>query len=305
MADINILKGHLAAGSAYAIFGINIVLCKDIAACGIISPTALFTLRAIGAAFLFWTISLFCPKEKVDKKDLPKIAAASFVGLFVPQLTFLSACKMATAIDIAILGTLSPIYTMFIAAIVLKEPVTVKKAGGVITSFAGVIFLIYNSVVNHNGVDITSPWGIVLLILNAFSFASYLGIFKPLIMKYNVITFMKWMFLFALIISLPFSFKDLITTQYSTLPLNVILEIAFLIIFATFVAYFLIPIGQKNIRPTLVSMYSYLQPIIAAAVAIAVGMDKLSWQKILATMLVITGVIIVNRSRAATVQHKG
>ena len=301
MADTNILKGHLAAGCAYTIFGLNIVFCKDIAACGIISPIALFTMRAIGAALLFWMISLFGPKEKVSRKDLPKIAAASFIGLFVPQLTFLSACKMATAIDIAILGTLSPIYTMFVAAIVLKEPVTAKKAGGVVTSFAGVVFLIYNSVVSNNGVDVTSPWGIVLLILNAFSFASYLGIFRPLIMKYSVITFMKWMFLFSLAISLPFSFKDLISAQYSAIPGNVILEIGFLIFFATFVAYFLIPIGQKHIRPTLVSMYSYLQPIIAAAIAIAIGMDRLSWQKILATILVVTGVVIVNRSRAAAI----
>lgn len=301
MADREILKGHLAAGCAYTIFGVNIVLCKDIAACGLISPIALFSLRAIGASLLFWIISVFSPKEKVDRKDLPKIAAASFIGLFIPQFTFLSACKMATAIDIAILGTLSPIYTMFIAAIVLKEPVTVKKAGGVMISFAGVVFLILNSVVSHNGVDVTSPLGILLLILNAFSFASYLGIYRPLIMKYSVITFMKWMFLFALAISLPFSFKDLMTIQYAAIPANVIWEILFLIVFATFVAYFLIPIGQKHIRPTLVSMYSYLQPIIAAVIAIAVGMDKLTWQKILATLLVITGVIIVNRSRAAAV----
>lgn len=299
MAETNILKGHLAAGLAYVIFGLNIVFCKDIAACGIVSPIALFTLRAIGASILFWIIGLFVKDEKVDKKDLPRIAAASIVGLFVPQLTFLAACTMTTAIDIAILGTLSPIYTMLIAAIVLKEPVTIKKAAGVFTSFAGVVFLIYNSVVSQNGVNVTSPWGIVLMILNSLSFASYLGIFRPLIMKYSVITFMKWMFLFALLISLPFSAKDLLITDYLSIPTNVIWEIAFLIFFATFVAYFLIPVGQKNIRPTLVSMYSYLQPIIAAAIAIAVGMDKLNWQKIIATTLVIAGVVAVNRSRAA------
>lgn len=292
------LAGHLAAGGAYAIFGLNIVFCKDIASSEVISPIALFTWRAVGGAILFWAISLFLPKEKVCGRDLLKIAAAAFIGLFVPQLTFLAACTMTTAIDISILGTLSPIFTMFIAALVLKEPITFKKAGGVAISFAGILFLIFNSAVRHNGVQNSSTWGIIMMLLNSFSFAAYLGIFRPLISKYSVVTFMKWMFLAALLISFPFSARDLFSTDYAAIPVNVLWEIGFLIFFATFVAYFLIPIGQKNIRPTLVSMYSYLQPIIAVAIAVATGMDRLSWQKILATVLVVGGVLIVNRSRA-------
>ena len=80
---------------------------------------------------------------------------------------------------------------------------------------------------------------------------------------------------------------------------SVLWEIAYVIIFATFVAYFLIPVGQKQLRPTVVSMYSYLQPIIAAAVSVVVGMDRFTWQKALAIVLVFVGVALVNRSRAA------
>lgn len=290
--------GHLAAGAAYTIFGLNIVFCKDIASSQVISPIALFTWRAIGAGILFWVISLFMPKEKVCGRDLLRIAAAAFIGLFVPQLTFLAACTMTTAIDISILSTLSPIFTMFIAALVVKEPITFKKAGGVAISFAGILFLIFNSTVRHNGVETSSAWGIILMLLNSFSFAAYLGIFRPLISKYSVVTFMKWMFLAALLISFPFSAKDMFSTSYTAIPSNVLWEIGFLIFFATFVAYFLIPVGQKNIRPTLVSMYSYLQPMIAAAIAVASGMDRLSWQKILASVLVVGGVLIVSKSRS-------
>lgn len=292
--------GHTATAGAYAIFGINIVFCKDITACGLISPIALFSLRAIGASALFWLISLFTPRENVAPGDMWKIVLASLLGLFVPQLTFLAACRMTTAIDISVISTIVPIFTMFIAAIALKEPITVKKAAGVAISFAGVLLLIFNSVVTTNRVDKSSPWGIALMLLNGLSFASYLGIFRPLISKYSVVTFMKWTFLSALIISLPFSARGLVTTAYTAISGKVWLEIGFLVFFATFVAYFLIPIGQKNIRPTLVSMYTYLQPTIAVAVAIAIGMDALTWQKTLATILVVSGVIIVNRSRAAS-----
>lgn len=293
------LIGNLAAAGAYIIFGLNIVFCKDIANSGMIAPLPLFTLRAIGASILFWLLSLVRPKEKVAKKDLIRIAFASFVGMFIPQMSFLVAITMATTIDTSIISTLAPIFTMFIAAIVLKEPITFKKAGGVAISFAGVLILIFNSVTASNGIDHTTPLGLVLLFLNALSFAAYLGAFRPLISRYSVVTFMKWMFLFAFITAIPFSFNGLIHTQFAAIPGKVMLDIGFLIFFATFVAYLLIPIGQKNIRPTIISMYSYLQPIIAAVIAVIVGMDVFTWKKLAAAALVITGVIIVNGSKAA------
>ena len=292
------LKGHLSIAAAYTIFGLNLVFCKDIANSGAVSPYVLFTLRAIGASALFWLLSLLTPKERLERKDYWKIAAASLVGLFIPQMTFLMAITMTSAIDTAIIGTLGPVFTMIFAFLFLREPITGKKAGGVALSFAGILFLIFNSV-HEGGAAATSPMGVALLLVNSLSFSLYLGLFRPLISKYSVITFMKWSFLFSLIVSLPISAKGLVTTDYAAIPGNVLWEIGYLIFFATFVAYFLIPYGQKFIRPTLVSMYSYLQPIIAAIVSILAGVDTLSWQKILASVLVVGGVILVSRSRAA------
>lgn len=283
--------------AAYTIFGLNLVFCKDIANSGTISPYVLFTLRAIGASALFWILSFFLPKEKIEKGDYLKIAAASFVGLFVPQMTFLMAITMTSAIDTAIIGTLGPIFTMFFAFFFLGEPITGKKAGGVALSFAGILFLIFNSV-HEGGAAATSPWGVVLLLVNSLSFSLYLGIFRPLISKYSVVNFMKWCFLFSLVISLPVSFTGLVNTDYTSIPSIVRWEIGYLIFFATFVAYFLIPYGQKCIRPTLVSMYSYVQPIVTAIVSIWAGLDALTWQKVLASALVVGGVVLVSRSRA-------
>ena len=291
------LKGHLAIGAAYTIFGLNLVFCKDIANSDTISPYVLFTLRAFGASVLFWLLSAFLPKEKIDRGDYWKIAAASLVGLFIPQMTFLMAITMSSAIDTAIISTLGPIFTMFFAFLFLGEPITGKKAGGVALSFAGILFLIFNSV-HAGGAAVTSPLGIALLLLNSLSFSLYLGLFRPLISKYSVVTFMKWTFLFSLIVSLPISAKGLVTTDFLAIPTNVRWEIGFLIVFATFVAYFLIPYSQKLIRPTLVSMYSYLQPIIAAIASIWSGIDTLTWQKILAAVLIVGGVVLVSRSRA-------
>lgn len=188
---------------------------------------------------------------------------------------------------------------MFVAALVLKEPITLKKAGGVVLSFAGILFLILNSVSLGGGAATTSLAGIILQLCNGLVFALYLGIFKPLISKYQVVTFMKWMFLFSMLVSLPFGAKELITLDYSALPNAYIGELLYLIVCSTFIAYFLIPVGQKILRPTVISLYSYVQPMIATVISIYLGMDVVTWQKVLAAVAVFAGVILVNKSRAA------
>ena len=120
--------GHLACFIAYAIFGINIIVCKDLTSSRLISPIALFCLRSLGAGSLFWLISCFLPKEKVEKKDYGKIMMASLLGFFLTQITFLMAIPDITPMDCSIVSSLSPIYTMFIAAYALKEPITLRKA---------------------------------------------------------------------------------------------------------------------------------------------------------------------------------
>ena len=291
--------GHIAAFIAYAIFGFNIIVCKDLTSGGLIPPLGIFTLRSLVAGALFWLVSLFMPKEKVDKKDYIKIFAASMIGFFTCQITFLVGIPHITPMDCSVLTAMAPIYTMAIAAIAIKEPITLKKSIGVAISFAGIIYLILSRVTVDGGVAASTPLGIFMIVLNSLSFSMYLGIFKPLIAKYSAVTFMKWIFLFSACVATPFSLNGLINVDWSGIPSKQYAELAYLIICATFITYFLIPLAQKRIRPTLISMYSYVQPIIAIAVSISIGMDTLTWQKVLATTLVFGGLIIVSRSRAA------
>lgn len=291
------LIGHLACFLAYAIFGFNIIVCKDLTAGRLISPLAIFTLRSLGAGALFWLISFFTQKEKVEKKDYAGIFVASMLGFFVCQVTFLVGIPHITPMDCSVLSAISPIYTMIIAAIVLKEPITWQKAGGVAISFAGIIYLIVSRT-SAAGTAETSLFGILMLILNSLSFSMYLGIFKPLIGKYSVVTFMKWIFLFAFVVSAPFSAREIVTLDWSAIPAIQFAELAFLIFCATFITYFLIPVGQKRIRPTLVSMYSYVQPIIAIVISITVGMEMLTWSKVLAAVMVFGGVVVVSYSKS-------
>lgn len=291
--------GHGAAFIAYAIFGFNIIICKDLTSGGLIPPLGIFTLRSLVAGALFWIVSMFQPREQVERKDYIKIFAASMLGFLTCQVTFLVGIPHITPMDCSILTAMAPIYTMAVAAIAIKEPITFKKAGGVALSFAGIIYLIVSRVTAPGGTAESSPFGIFMIILNSLSFSMYLGIFKPLIAKYSAVTFMKWIFLFSALVATPISLGGLIEVEWAAIPAKQYAELAYLIICATFITYFLIPLAQKRIRPTLISMYSYVQPIIAIAVSIAIGMDVLTWQKALATVLVFSGVVIVSRSRSA------
>lgn len=296
MATKDSITGHAAAFIAYAIFGFNIIVCKDLTSGHLIPPLGIFTIRSLTAGALFWIVSAFMPKEKIDRKDYIRIFAASMLGFFTCQVTFLVGIPYITPMDCSILTAMSPIYTMAIAAIAIKEPITLKKATGVAISFAGIIYLIVSRVTAPGGIAESTPFGIFMIILNCLSFSMYLGIFKPLIAKYSAVTFMKWIFLFSACVSAPLSMKGLMKVEWAAIPPIQYAELAYLVICATFVTYFLIPVAQKRIRPTLVSMYSYVQPIIAIVISIMIGMDALTWQKVVAAAMVFGGVIIVSYS---------
>lgn len=295
MKESKIVLGHLACFMAYVIFGLNIVVCKDLTASNTISPLALFSLRSAGAAIIFWLLSLFSKGEKMERGDLFKIFLASMLGFVLTQVTFLMAISDITPMDCSVLASLSPIYTMFIAAVALKEPITVKKVSGVLISLAGVLYLIIGSASRGGETKLA---GVLLMVVNSVSFALYLGIFKPLIGKYSLLTFIKWIFLFATAVSLPFTFTEIVRVDFFALPPEFIWELLFLILFATILTYSLVPFAQKHIRPTLVSMYSYVQPIVAIVLSIMAGMDSLTFPKLIATVMVFGGVVIVSFSKS-------
>ena len=263
------LTGNLACLAAYLIFGFNIVCCKNIANDGHVPPMSLFLMRSAGALVLFWVMSLCLPearRERVERGDLWKIAVASLLGLFLTQFAFLKAI------------TMTPVMTMVVAAVVLKDRITWQGVVGLGVSLPGVLFIVLNSVTGASGAEHTSFGGVLLMFVNATAFACYVGVFKPIIQKYHVVTFMKWMFLFSTLYALPFS-GGVLSIEYGAIPWNIVLQILYVVVGATFVAYFLIPVGQKRLKPVLVCMYSYVQPVVAMCISLAVGLDTMTWAK--------------------------
>jgi drug/metabolite transporter (DMT)-like permease len=253
-------------------------------------------LRIAGAGILFWIVSIFMKEDKVSPRDLFMLFFAGILGVAVNQFAFIEGLSMTSPINAAIIVTLTPIITMVLAAIYQKEPITRKKVAGVFIGACGAVLLILTAAqaISNTG----SMMGNMLCLLSSASYALYLTAFKRLINKYSPVTLMKWMFLFSAIVTLPLCLGDMRSVPWQTIPLNEYLRIGYVVILATFVTYMLIPVGQKQLRPTTLSMYNYLQPVVASLAAIAMGLDSFGWNTALAAVLVFCGVYIVTQSKS-------
>jgi drug/metabolite transporter (DMT)-like permease len=211
-------------------------------------------------------------------------------------MSFIAGLSRTSPIDASVITTLVPIITMILAAFFLKEPITWKKVIGVLVGAFGALLLIFNG--NIMSYSATNVAGNLLCMLSCFAFAIYLTAFKKLIIRYSAITSMKWMFLSSTICSLPFCRSDISAVNYAAMPVDIYFRIMYVVIMATFISYTLIPVGQKLLRPTIVGMYNYIQPLVSSFVAVILGMDTFGWTKSFAAILIFLGVYIVTQSKS-------
>lgn len=290
--------GHITMFSVVCFFAINIPISKYLLQSGYISAYGLTMARVLFAAIAFWIVSLFTQKEKVDKKDHLILLGGAFLGIIFNQGLFIFGLSNTSPVDASIITTSSPLFAMIIAALVLKEPITTQKVSGVFLGGLGAIFLVYSS---HHGdiVADSSMTGNLAVVGSSLSYATYLVITRPLTSKYSAGTIMKWMFLYAAIALLPFFHQDLTTAPlFQQSDITPYLLIGYTLLFATVIAYMLIPVAQKRIRPTTISMYNNLQPLIASFIAIFLGQDHFSFEKAISAVLILVGVYLVTQSKS-------
>jgi drug/metabolite transporter (DMT)-like permease len=290
-------KGHLVTAVAYILFGLNIPAVKSVIGHGGITGWSVTFYRMAGAAVLFWVASLFVKREKVPLRDIGLIFLAGLFCILFNQSAFIVGLSLTSPIDAGVMTTLTPVLTMVLAAVFLREPITWMKAGGVAVGATGALILVLGggALAGRGGASVA---GDLLVAGSSLSFAIYLTAFKRLITTYSPVTLMRWMFLFSALLVLPLSWREVAAVDYSALDAGVWATIAFIVAGGSFITFFLIPIGQRFLRPTVLGMYNYLQPLIAALVAVAAGMDTFGVTKGVATVLVFAGVWIVTRSRA-------
>jgi drug/metabolite transporter (DMT)-like permease len=282
---------HLSLLGANIIYGLNYSIAKAVMP-DHIKPFALVSVRSISAAALFWITSLFIPKEPVTRKDLLFLFGCSFFGVVINQTLFLVGLDMTTPVNSSIILSTNPIFAFIFAALILKERITFLKGTGLAIGLSGVLLLIL-----QNGVPNLSSktfLGDIFSMVNTISWAFYTVIIKRMLEKYHPVTVMKWTFLFGMLTNIPAGYHQWSTMDWSTIPLTAWLQIGFVIVGATYLGYLLITFGLRRLSPTIVSTYTYTQPIIAAYLATIMGQDHISMVMIIAALLIFTGVFVVS-----------
>lgn len=285
----------LCALGATTIYGLNHTIAKVIMP-EYIGALGLVQLRVVGATALFWATSLFFPKEKIDRGDFMKIAIATFFGMCLNMLMFIKGLSLSTPINSSVIVTLTPIMVMILSAFFLKEKITITRGVGILAGFGGALLLIlHGSNFSVNASNI--PLGNSMMFINALCYGTYLVLIKPMTQKYSSITLMKWMFLGGVFLNLPVTFSEFIEVEWSSLPFEATWRMAFVVIGTTFLTYLLNVYALKTLSPTTVGAFVYLQPLIGIMFALYTGNDAIDIIKILATILVFSGVYLVTQKK--------
>lgn len=253
--------------------------------------------RVAGACLLFWIASLFAPKEQVPWRDRLMFIGAALTGLLFNQCCFTIGLSITSPINASIVTTSMPIFAMILAALILREPITGKKALGVLMGCSGALILILSSAA-HADARVGDIRGDLLCSFAQFSFALYLSLFNPLIKRYNVFTVNKYMFSWATLILLPLSSYHVYGVISQPIPLLTWIEVGYVVVCGTFFCYILTMIGQRTLRPTVVSVYNYVQPIVAVAASLIMGISTMKLTHVLAVVLVFSGVWLVVKSKS-------
>lgn len=290
------LIAHLAILGSCIGWGLMAPICKDAMLHGVDAVT-MVTFRVTGACLLFWIASCFAPKEVVPLKDKLQFIGAALFGLLINQYSFTVGLSITSPINASIVTTTMPIFAMLLSALILKEPITGKKALGVMMGCSGALILILTSATHADG-KVGDIRGDLLCLLAQLLFALYLSLYNPLIRRYNVFTINKYMFSWSTLLLLPFTFTHVREAVSVPVPSETWWEVAYVVCIGTFFCYILTMIGQQILRPTVVSVYNYVQPVVAAAVSLLMGIGILKPTHALAVVLVFSGVWLVTKSRS-------
>ncbi len=295
------LIAHIALISSNLIFGFNYVISKGIMP-NYFKPQDIVFYRIFGALLLFWIYSLFFKAEKIDKKDYFRFFLCGLFGVFINQYMFFEGLNLTSPIDASIIQISNPVIVLLLAYFMVKERLTASKITGLFLAGLGALMVVFES--NGSSSKESSMLGNGMILINAISYALYIVLSKPLVMKYQTHTLMKWFFTTGAVLVFPFVFFLSDTTDYYNYPIHVWGSMIYIILATTFLAYLLVISSMKELSPSVVGVYIYSQPFIASIFALWLGMGSLSVIKVFAACLIFAGVYLVSKSKKKEVFSK-
>ena len=276
-------------------YGVTFTIAKDVMPL-YIDAYGFILLRVGGSVIIFWLVWLFMTKEKILLSDFPRIIAAAFFGVAFNMLTFFKGLSLTSPISAAVIMVSTPMIVLTLSALIMKERMQKRMVFGILLGLIGTAFLIMYG--KSIGSATNAGLGNFLVLVNAISYGYYLIIVKKLMDKYNAFTFVKWIYLFGFIMVLPFGWGQFQTVNWVLVPMDIYWKIAFVVVISTFLTYLLNLLSMKELKPTTVAVFIYLQPLFATVFAISLGKDELSLVKIGSALLIFIGVYLVTQKKS-------
>ena len=282
---------HILIFIANLIYAINYTFAKDVMP-DFIQPSGFILLRVTGAVTLFLIFYFLFVNEHVENKDMIRLAICGVFGVAINQLLFFEGLNLTTPINAAIIMTINPILVIIMSALILFEKINIRKGLGIALGLVGASTLILNGgSVSGNA---NYMLGNMFVFVNAASYGLYLVLVKPMMQKYHPITVMVYVFGFGFLYVLPFGYTELMAVDWLSFPPIIIWEVLFVVICTTVIAYLLNSSALKLLNPSTVSIYIYLQPVLATLFAIFRGADTIDEMKIVSAIIIFVGVYLVS-----------
>ncbi len=279
---------HLVTLGAFVCFGLMSPLCKWAMESGLVTGVSMACFRLCGAALLFWLASLAVPRQRIERGDWKNLIIMSLCGMGINQFCYVLGVQYTSPTNACVITTSTPVFTFVLSAIFLHAAVTLRRVTGLMIAATGALILILGSQV-QGGLS-GNPLGDAICLFSQFSVSFYFVFFSGIIQKYHPLVLMRWLFLVSAVATMPFWWREVSLLPWGQLGMPELLGSAYVVIFGSFVSYLLMIVGQRYLEPATVTAYNYIQPVIAAVVGIMLGLDELTWQKVVAVVLIAAGV---------------
>lgn len=285
---------HLGLLATNIFFAINLSAVKYLTGNNYMQPYGMNVIRVGVSVILFWLLFLLNPvKKTIAKEDMPRFVWCALTGIAINQMLFLKGLSLTYSIHAVLLMLTTPILITIIAAWLLKERVTVYKIVGLALGISGAVLLIASG--KNTGMGGNVLLGDLLVLINAISYTVYFILVKPLMLKYNPVQVIRVIFTIGFLMVLPFGWNQFTAIHWASFGTPAYTCLGLIVIGGTFLAYLFNVYGIKILGASMAGAYIYSQPFFAAIIAMVFLGEKLELYKIIAAILIFTGVYLCNK----------
>lgn len=261
-----------------------------------VHPLALASASLVVTALISLVPLLWERAEKVEAADIRRLFGAALLMGILRKLFLMYGLSKTSPIDGSIIDTVVPLLVLILSVAIGIDRFTHLKIVGLILGMAGAAAVVLTGASPEH--THSQLGGNLLILCCAIVSAIYMVWFKRLVAKYRITTLMRWLYCIAAVVMLPFGLKGIVGTDYALIgsDYRIVLALLFVLVMPTYFPNLLLNYALKYVEPTVTSIYTYLQPVLAVAVSVAMGLDRLHGETLLFAGVIFVGVGVVLRS---------